>query len=90
MLAMETLAKKVHEDRPQTKYAKNPPNGEDVKWLLHVSFKLGTRPSSHTSSSCVQNTFVYTYSLFALVILLSLTLKFLESILLLRVNALNV
>ena len=47
MLAMETLAKKVHEDRPQTKYAKNPPNGEDVKWLLHVSFKLGTRPSSH-------------------------------------------
>ena len=50
MLAMETLARKVHEDRPQTKYAKNPPNGEDVKWLLHVAFKLGQsfKSTTHT------------------------------------------
>ena len=50
MLAMETLARKVHEDRPQTKYAKNPPNGEDVKWLLHVSMKLG---HSYVQQFCV-------------------------------------
>ncbi|KAK7003387.1 zinc finger SWIM domain-containing protein 8-like isoform X2 [Biomphalaria glabrata] len=42
MLAMETLSRKVHDDRPQTKYARNPPYGEDVKWLLSVAIKLGT------------------------------------------------
>lgn len=41
MLAMETLARRVHDDRPQTKYARNPPYGEDVKWLLAISMKLG-------------------------------------------------
>ena len=42
MLAMETLARRVHDDRPQTKYARNPPYGEDVKWLLNIAVKLGT------------------------------------------------
>ncbi|WAQ97485.1 ZSWM8-like protein [Mya arenaria] len=42
ILAMETLARRVHDERPQTKYAKNPPNGEDVKWLLKLAMKLGT------------------------------------------------
>lgn len=41
MLAMETLSRKVHDDRPQTKYARNPPYGEDVRWLLSVAIKLG-------------------------------------------------
>ena len=41
MLAMETLARRVHDDRPQTKFARNPPYGEDVKWLLAISMKLG-------------------------------------------------
>ncbi|XP_023233083.1 zinc finger SWIM domain-containing protein 8-like [Centruroides sculpturatus] len=41
MLAMETLARRVHDDRPQAKYARNPPYGEDVKWLLNVAKKLG-------------------------------------------------
>lgn len=41
MLALETLARRVHDDRPQAKYARNPPYGEDVKWLLRVSKKLG-------------------------------------------------
>ena len=41
MLALETLARRVHDDRPQTKYAKNPPYGEDVKWLMNIAFKLG-------------------------------------------------
>jgi hypothetical protein len=41
MLAMETLAKRVHDDRPQTKYSRNPPYGEDVKWLLGIAMKLG-------------------------------------------------
>ncbi|KAK7477763.1 hypothetical protein BaRGS_00030946 [Batillaria attramentaria] len=42
MLAMETLARRVHDDRPQTKYARNPPYGEDVKWLLSIAMKLGS------------------------------------------------
>jgi len=42
MLAMETLAKRVHDDRPHIKYGRNPPHGEDVKWLLGISCKLGT------------------------------------------------
>jgi len=41
ILAMETLARRVHDERPQIKYAKNPPNGEDVKWLLKLAMKLG-------------------------------------------------
>lgn len=40
MLAMETLARRVHDDRPQTKYARNPPYGEDVKWLHAIAMKL--------------------------------------------------
>ena len=42
MLAMETLAKRVHDDRPHIKYGRNPPHGEEVKWLLGISCKLGT------------------------------------------------
>ena len=41
MLAMETLARRVHDDRPQTKYARNPSYGEDVKWLLKIAKMLG-------------------------------------------------
>ncbi|XP_011500234.1 PREDICTED: zinc finger SWIM domain-containing protein 8 [Ceratosolen solmsi marchali] len=43
MLALETLSRRVHDDRPQAKYARNPPYGEDVKWLLRVSKRLGTQ-----------------------------------------------
>lgn len=43
MLALETLARRLIEDRPQAKYARNPPYGEDVKWLLRVSKRLGTQ-----------------------------------------------
>lgn len=41
MLALETLARRVHDDRPLAKYARNPPYGEDVKWLLRIAKKLG-------------------------------------------------
>ncbi|CAG7787025.1 unnamed protein product [Allacma fusca] len=43
MLALETLARRVHDDRPAAKFARNPPYGEDVKWLLSISRKLGTQ-----------------------------------------------
>lgn len=49
MAAMDTLARRVHDDRPQTKYARNPPYGEDVKWLLGIAIKLGE--SGHKSSN---------------------------------------
>ncbi|XP_028131047.1 zinc finger SWIM domain-containing protein 8 homolog isoform X1 [Diabrotica virgifera virgifera] len=47
MLALETLARRVHDDRPQAKYARNPPYGEDVKWLLRISKNLGTQYLHH-------------------------------------------
>lgn len=43
MLAMETIARRVHDDRPNAKYARHPPYGDDVKWLLRVAEKLGTQ-----------------------------------------------
>lgn len=43
MLALETLARRVHDDRPQAKYARNPPYGDDVKWLLRISKRLGSQ-----------------------------------------------
>ncbi|ELT99043.1 hypothetical protein CAPTEDRAFT_47830, partial [Capitella teleta] len=53
MLAMETLARRVHDDRPQTKYARNPPYGEDVKWLLQIAMKLGTNYLQQFCASAV-------------------------------------
>lgn len=47
ILAIETLARRVHDDRPQSKYARNPPMGDDVKWLLNISMKLGTSNFFH-------------------------------------------
>ncbi|XP_050312760.1 zinc finger SWIM domain-containing protein 8 homolog [Anthonomus grandis grandis] len=47
MLAMDTLARRVHDDRPQAKYARNPPYGEDVKWLLRISKNLSTHHLHH-------------------------------------------
>lgn len=57
MLAMETLARRVHDDRPQAKYARNPIYGDDVKWLLQVSKKLGTQ-YLHQFCVCAVNSIV--------------------------------
>lgn len=57
MLALETLARRVHDDRPQAKYARNPPYGEDVKWLLRISKHLGTQYLHHFCV-CVVNSIV--------------------------------
>ncbi|PSN52082.1 hypothetical protein C0J52_03900, partial [Blattella germanica] len=57
MLALETLARRVHDDRPQAKYARNPPYGEDVKWLLRVAKKLGTQ-YLHQFCVCAVNSIV--------------------------------
>nr|XP_031845470.1 zinc finger SWIM domain-containing protein 8 isoform X2 [Nomia melanderi] len=57
MLALETLARRVHDDRPQAKYARNPPYGEDVKWLLRVSKRLGTQ-YLHQLCICTVNSIV--------------------------------
>lgn len=53
MLALETLARRVHDDRPQAKYARNPPYGEDVKWLLNIAIKLGTNYLQQFCASAV-------------------------------------
>ena len=57
ILALDTLARRVHDDRPQAKYARNPPNGEDVKWLLGISMKLGKifNPFMFMDSSILAN-----------------------------------
>ncbi|XP_034174231.1 zinc finger SWIM domain-containing dorado isoform X1 [Osmia lignaria lignaria] len=57
MLALETLARRVHDDRPQAKYARNPPYGEDVKWLLRVSKRLGTQ-YLHQLCICTVNSII--------------------------------
>lgn len=57
MLALDTLARRVHDDRPQAKYARNPPYGEDVKWLLRISKNLGTHHLHHFCV-CVVNSIV--------------------------------
>nr|XP_023026588.1 zinc finger SWIM domain-containing protein 8-like [Leptinotarsa decemlineata] len=60
MLALETLARRVHDDRPQAKYARNPPYGEDVKWLLRISKHLGKKlqmnPATHQLSCLASGT----------------------------------
>lgn len=43
MLALETQARRVHDDRPQNKFGRNPPYGEHVKWLLRVAKGLGAQ-----------------------------------------------
>ncbi|CAK8682764.1 unnamed protein product [Clavelina lepadiformis] len=40
MLALELLTKRT-EDRPSSKYVRNPPYSNDMKWLLKFSIKLG-------------------------------------------------
>ena len=40
MLALDLLTKRT-EDRPNNKYARNPPYANDVKWILKLSLKLG-------------------------------------------------
>ena len=57
MLALETLARRVHDDRPQAKYARSPPYGEDVKWLLRISKRLGTQ-YLHQFCICAVNSIV--------------------------------
>lgn len=41
MLAMETMGRRIHDERSYVKYTQNPPYGDDVKWLLKMSRKLG-------------------------------------------------
>lgn len=43
MLALEALARRVRDERAQARLARDPPYGEDVKWLLRVSKRLGTQ-----------------------------------------------
>ena len=43
IMALETLGRRAHDDRPQARYSRNPPYGEDVKWLLSVAKKLGKK-----------------------------------------------
>ena len=47
MVALETLGRRVSEDRPQTKFTRNPSYKDDVMWLLGVAKKLGL--------GCLQN-----------------------------------
>lgn len=62
ILAVETLARRVHDDRPQTKYARNPPMGDDVKWLLNISMKIGMLMSFESFGLWFFNIFLLTDS----------------------------
>jgi len=41
MLAMETMGRRIHDDRSYVKFSQNPPYGDDVIWLFGVAQKLG-------------------------------------------------
>ncbi|XP_033644058.1 zinc finger SWIM domain-containing protein 8-like [Asterias rubens] len=49
MLAIDTLARRVHDERTQSRFSPNPPYGEDIKWLLEISKRLG---SSYLQQFC--------------------------------------
>uniref|UniRef100_A0A915JLR1 ZSWIM4-8 C-terminal domain-containing protein n=1 Tax=Romanomermis culicivorax TaxID=13658 RepID=A0A915JLR1_ROMCU len=42
MLALETLGRRIHDERSYVKYAQNPPYGDDVKFLWKISRMLGS------------------------------------------------
>ena len=62
MLALETLGRRVSEDRPQNKYTRNPSYADDVKWLLSVAKKIGL-PYLQNFLMCVMATVVSPYLL---------------------------
>ncbi|XP_041485312.1 zinc finger SWIM domain-containing protein 8-like isoform X2 [Lytechinus variegatus] len=41
MLGIDTLARRVHDERTQSRFSPNPPYGEDIKWLMEISKRLG-------------------------------------------------
>lgn len=43
MLAVDTLARRVHDERTQSRFSPNPPYGEEIKWLLEISKRLGKK-----------------------------------------------
>ncbi|KAI1293768.1 Zinc finger SWIM domain-containing protein 8 [Halotydeus destructor] len=67
MLALETLARKVVDDRSQSKYARNPSYGEHVKWLLNCAKKLGT-PYLQDFCICAVNSVTSPFILYDIII----------------------
>ncbi|KAJ0178720.1 hypothetical protein K1T71_005495 [Dendrolimus kikuchii] len=65
MLALESQARRVHDDRPQNKFARNPPYGEHVKWLLRISKRLGAQ-YLHQFCVCAVNSVVSPFVLYEL------------------------
>ncbi|VDP10961.1 unnamed protein product, partial [Soboliphyme baturini] len=53
MLAMETMGRRVNDDRSYIKFSQNPPYGDDVKWLLKIAKKLGL---PHVQQFCIAAT----------------------------------
>ncbi|ESO11610.1 hypothetical protein HELRODRAFT_190028 [Helobdella robusta] len=60
MLAMEAVSKRIHEDRPQVKFSRNPSYGEDVKWLLEVTMEMGPSYIQHfiTAAASLMSPFI--------------------------------
>ncbi|XP_037296469.1 zinc finger SWIM domain-containing protein 8 [Manduca sexta] len=65
MLALEAQARRVHDDRPQNKFGRNPPYGEHVKWLLRISKRLGAQ-YLHQFCVCAVNSVVSPFVLYEL------------------------
>ncbi|XP_050667578.1 zinc finger SWIM domain-containing protein 8 homolog isoform X2 [Leptidea sinapis] len=65
MLALETQARRIHDDRPQNKFGRNPPYGEHVKWLLRISARLGAQ-YLHQFCVCAVNSVVSPFVLYEL------------------------
>ncbi len=61
MIALESLGRRVSEERNQFKFARNPNYADDVKWLMSIAKKLGSLtglPYLQTFLNAVVNTIV--------------------------------
>jgi len=54
MLAMESLARS-RDDRPTAKFSRNPLHGEDIRWVLSISRKLGAQYVQQFCNCAIQS-----------------------------------
>ena len=42
MLAMDTLLRRIHDDRPTSKFTRSNPHDKDIRWTLNVAQLMGS------------------------------------------------
>ncbi len=62
MLAVDTLARRVHDERTQSRFSPNPPYGEEIKWLLEISKRLGKYSVHIFAYVCIHTNIIFNCS----------------------------